>query len=334
MQHLLSFTICLVVGAACLSESSCLAVYAETEPPVTAVKRLSEKPILEPSSNEDFRNSGAFNPTAAEFDGQIWLLFRAQNKAGISSIGKATSASADGLTFNVDSRPLLSQSEPYEVGGGLEDPRLVRIKGRFYLTYTGYNGKDAQLCLSTSTDLVHWHRHGVIMPAYQGTWNKQWTKSGAIVPRKINGKYWMYYLGTASGADQMGLAESADLLHWHDATEMPVLPRRENQFDSKVVEPGPAPILTDEGILLLYNGADDKLVYRLGWVLFDKNDPSKVLARAEKPIFEPEKEWEKKGQVPNVVFVEGCVQHGDRLRLYYGAADKCTGVAELTLRKP
>lgn len=207
--------------------------------PVGVVKRLSEQPILEPSSTDSFRNAGAFNPTAVEIDGITLLLFRAQDKAGISSVGKATST--DGLSFRVDSKPLLSQSEPYELGGGLEDPRLVRIDNRYYLTYTGYNGKDAQLCLATSPDLTHWQRHGVIMPAYKGSWNKQWTKSGAIIPTKINGKYWMYYLGTASGADQMGLAESTDLLHWHDATAKPVLERREHQFDSKVVEPGPAP---------------------------------------------------------------------------------------------
>lgn len=118
----------------------------------------------------------------------------------------------------------------------------------------------------------------MILPAYKGTWNKGWTKAGAIVPEKINGKYWMYYLGTA-------------------------------------------------------DGADDKLVYRLGWVLFDKNDPTKVVKRANIPIFVPEKEWELKGQVPNVVFVEGMIQEKDRLLLYYGGADSVTGVAEVKLVK-
>ena len=79
-------------------------------------------------------------------------------------------------------------------------------------------------------------------------------------------------------------------------------------FDSQVVEPGPAPVIIPQGIFLIYNGADDKLVYRTGWVLFDKKDPTKVLARAELPVFGPEKEWEKVGQVPNVVFVEGAVR--------------------------
>jgi predicted GH43/DUF377 family glycosyl hydrolase len=94
-----------------------------------------------------------------------------------------------------------------------------------------------------------------------------------------------------------------------------------------VEEPGPPPIITPQGIFLVYNGADDNLVYSTGWVLFDKKDPTKVLARADKPVFWPEKEWEKVGQVPNVVFVEGMVRDGNRWLFYYGGADKNVGVA-------
>ncbi len=176
---------------------------------------------------------------------------------------------------------------------------------------------------------MHWDRKGVILPANKGNWNVKWTKSGAIVPEKITGKYWMYFLGTAAdGTDQMGLASSADLLHWTEETKTPVLPRRPGGFDSRVVEPGPAPILTSDGIVLIYNGADDKLVYRTGVAVFDRKDPRKVLSRSEQPIFVPELTWEKVGQVPNVVFVEGMVRQGNRFLFYYGGADKYVGVAE------
>jgi len=94
-----------------------------------------------------------------------------------------------------------------------------------------------------------------------------------------------------------------------------------------VVEPGPAPFMTEKGIFLIYNGADDNSVYRTGWVVFDKNDPTKVLARANEPVFGPGLEWEKTGQVPNVVFVEGLVRDGKRWLFYYGGADKYVGVA-------
>ncbi len=78
---------------------------------------------------------------------------------------------------------------------------------------------------------------------------------------------------------------------------------------------------------MVYNGADDRTVYATGWALFDKNDPTRVLARSEKPIFRVQKEWEKMGQVPNVVFVTGMVRNGNRWLLYYGAADKYVGLA-------
>jgi predicted GH43/DUF377 family glycosyl hydrolase len=143
----------------------------------------------------------------------------------------------------------------------------------------------------------------------------------------------MYWLGTAADkTDQMGLSYSGDLVHWIEATESPVLPRRAGKFDSRVVEPGPPPVLTKDGIVLIYNGADDKLVYSTGVAIFDRNDPRKMLSRTDQPIFAPEKDWEKVGQVSNVVFVEGMARQGNRFLFYYGGADKHVGVAEALVR--
>jgi predicted GH43/DUF377 family glycosyl hydrolase len=160
-----------------------------------------------------------------------------------------------------------------------------------------------------------------------------WTKSGAILSERIDGKYWMFYMADAKDLrDQTGVASSTDLLTWTEALDQPVLPRRPGKFDSRVVEPGPPPIITDQGILLLYNGADDRLVYRTGWALFDRHDPTRVLARSDQPLFEPTTTWEKEGQVPNVVFVEGLVIEPQRWLIYYGGADTHVGVASVTPR--
>ena len=302
-------------------------------PSIGKWSRLSSDPIVSPKGNS-FESAGTFNPAVVKKDGKFVMLYRAQDRNGTSSLGYATSD--DGIDFNRRSEPVMVAEAPYEKGGGVEDPRLQKIGDTFYLTYTGYNNVDAaapdkkaaQLCLATSTDLIHWQRRGVIIPSFKGKWNVKWTKSGAIVPEKINGKYWMYYLADAQGkAAQMGIAYSEDLLHWTEALDHPVLTSRPGSFDSRVVEPGPPPIITPQGIFLIYNGADDKLVYATGWVLFDKKDPTKILARAEAPVFAPDKEWEKVGQVPNVVFVEGMVRDGKRWLFYYGAADKYIGVA-------
>jgi beta-1,2-mannosidase len=290
--------------------------------------RVSDEPIVAPQG-DGWESAGTFNPAVVYYKGRFVMLYRAQDKAGTSRLGYAESE--DGVHFKQRAEPVLVPEASYEKGGGMEDPRLVEIGGTFYLTYTGYNKKDAQLCLATSKDLVHWRRHGVILPAYRGKWNRGWTKSGAIVSAKIGGKYWMYWLGTAGDkTDQMGIASSDDLLHWKEAMDTPVLPRRPGKFDSRVVEPGPPPLLTKDGIVLIYNGADEKLVYRTGIVVFDRHNPKKVLYRSNTPIFGPKMEWEKVGQVPNVVFVEGMAPQEDHWLFYYGGADKYVGVARAT----
>ena len=304
--------------------------------------RLSDEPVLKPGF-APWASAGVFNPAAAIVDGRTVLLFRAQDASGTSRIGYAESS--DHLHFTIDPKPVLEPEAPYEAGGGVEDPRLVKIGETWYLTYTGYNRRDAQLCLATSKDLKHWQRQGVILPAYKGTWNEKWTKSGAILPQQVNGRWWMYYLGTKRDSDgqerdYMGLAESTDLRHWSDATPQPVLERRPGAFDSRVMEPGPPPILTGAGILLLYNGADDKLVYGPGWVLFDKDDPRRVVGRSEHPFITPKLDWERVGQVPNVIFLEGTAMLSHHivggysnwlLRGYYGAADKYIGAMSITI---
>ena len=289
----------------------------------------SPTPLISPSG-PGFSSAGRFNPAALLQNGKTVLLFREQDRGGTSRIGYASSS--DGVRFTVREQPVLVPETDYEKDGGAEDPRVLKIGSTYYMTYTGYKKHDAQLCLATSSDLIHWQRKGVLLPAYKGKWNTGWTKSGAIVSQKINGKWWMYYLGTSPDKrDYMGLASSEDLMHWSDATELPVLPRREGSFDSRVMEPGPPPIIADQGILLIYNGADDNLIYTTAWALFDKSDPSKLLARADQPFLRPTTEWQRVGQVPNVVFTEGMVQRGNEWWIYYGAADKYIGASRIAI---
>jgi beta-1,2-mannosidase len=311
---------------------------APFSPPFGKWTRLSGDPIITPQG-DGWESAGTFNPSVVKKDGKFVMLYRAQDRKGTSSLGYATSD--DGVHFTRRPEPVLAAEAPYEKGGGVEDPRLQKFGDTYYLTYTGYNNvdgsaadrKDAQLCLATSKDLIHWERHGIIIPGYTGKWNVKWTKSGAMVPEKINGKYWMYYLADAKGKDsQMGIASSDDLLHWSEVLDHPVVASRPGTFDSQVVEPGPAPVITPEGIFLVYNGAADNLLYSTGWVLFDKKDPTRVLARSEHPVFAPEKDWEKVGQVPNVVFVEGAVKDGQRWLFYYGGADKTIGVVSTPVK--
>jgi len=314
----------LLTGSLAVGHSS-----EDEEPVQITVEWSSPTPLISPTASGP-ATAGAFNPAAVRAGNKTVLLYREQDRAGTSRIGYASSS--DGIHFTLREQPVLIPETDYEKDGGVEDPRVLKIAGTYYMTYTGYNKKDAQLCLATSQDLIHWERKGILLPAYKGNWNTGWTKSGAIVPEKINGKWWMYYLGTAPDKrDYMGLASSPDLLHWSDATAQPVLPRRSGAFDSRVMEPGPPPIITEAGILLIYNAADDDLVYTTAWALFDKNDPGKLLARADQPFLRPEKEWQRVGQVPNVAFTEGLVKDKGQWWIYYGGADKYIGASRIRI---
>lgn len=314
----------LLTGSLAVGHSS-----ANEAPVQITVEWSSPTPLISPTPSGP-ASAGAFNPAVVRVDGKTILLYREQDTSGTSRVGYASSQ--DGVHFIVRPEPVLTPETDYEKDGGVEDPRVLKIGGTYYMTYTGYNKKNAQLCLATSKDLIHWERKGILLPAYKGKWNTGWTKSGAIVPDKINGKWWMYYLGTAPDKrDYMGLASSNDLLHWTDATPQPVLPRRAGAFDSRVMEPGPPPIITDAGILLIYNGADDNLVYTTAWALFDKNDPSRLLARADEPFLRPQTEWQRVGQVPNVVFTEGMARDNGKWWIYYGGADKYVGVSRIRI---
>ena len=261
-----------------------------------------------------------FNP-ATWTDGEtVFLLYRAEDSTGIgdwngtSRIGLATSD--DGLHFTRRPEPVFEPTRSWELPGGAEDPRVVKIDSLFYLTYTAYDGETARLALASSPNLEGpWTKHGLVFP------DSGWTKAGAILPEPIDGRYWMYF-----GDTDVWAAHSEDLLTWTALPE-PVLRPRPNRFDSRLVEPGPPPMMTDEGILLLYNSADSALVYRAGQALFDPEDPTRLLARSGEPFMVPTSELEQEGQIPNVIFIEGLARLDGRLFLYYGMGDSGIGVA-------
>ena len=275
-------------------------------------QKYPENPIILPYGTGPM-SKAVFNPTAVTKNGKVYLLYREEDWTGVrrwngtSRIGLGESE--DGIHFHLNSTPVITPTLSYEIPGGCEDPRITEIKGTYYLTYTAYDGATARLCEAFSTDLTHWTKIGPILP------NRNWSKSGAILNKKINGKYIMYF-----GDTSIHMAYSTDLIHWK-AFSYPVLTPRPGMFDSVLVEPGPAPIMTDKGILLIYNGADYSHKYSTGAVIFSKNDPTQVIERLNKPFLQPEKRWEKYGQVPNVVFAEGLVALKNKWILYYGAAD-------------
>lgn len=280
--------------------------------------KYEANPILVPQGHT-WEAKDVFNPAAWTDGDTVWMLYRAEDSTGIgvwngtSRIGLARST--DGFQFQREPDPVLEPTEDWELPGGTEDPRVVKVGETFYLTYTAYDGRTARLALASSPDLRAWSKHGLVFP------DRGWTKSGAILPVAIDGTYWMYF-----GDTNIWAAYSTDLLQW-TVVEEPVLRPRAGYFDSRLVEPGPPPVMMEDGILLIYNAADSALAYAAGQALFDPRDPTKLLARSESPFLTPTIELEQTGQVPNVVFVEGLVEFRNRWFLYFGMGDSGIGVA-------
>lgn len=305
-----------------------------------------------------WEESDTFNPAATIKDGKIIVLYRAEDNTaqGISSrtsrIGYAEST--DGIAMTRRSTPVLFPAEDiakeYEWPGGCEDPRVAKTEdGTYVIFYTAWNRQTARLSVATSKDLITWEKHGLAFEkAYDGRFKNTWSKAasilttekdGELVITKLNGKYFMYW-----GEFETYAATSDDLTNWEpvlgENNELKVIAqKRKGYFDSHLVECGPPAILSEKGILLLYNGKNspdrnwaDTIypmgTYAAGQMLLDKNDPYKVLERTDKPFFYPEVDFEKNGQYTDgTVFIEGLVLFNKKYYLYYGCADSQTAVA-------
>ena len=302
--------------------------------------------------------SDTFNPAATVYDGKVVVLYRAEDNSA-TGIGSRTSrlgyaSSDDGLHFKRMSVPVFypaddSQKE-LENPGGCEDPRVTMTEdGLYVMAYTSWNRKVARLCIATSHDLVKWEKHGpAFAKAYNGRFKDIFCKSGSMVTTikdgkqvltKIDGKYFMYW-----GEHAVYAATSDDLVNWtpilDEKNELAtVIKPRPQYFDSALTECGPPAILTDKGIVLLYNGKNqtndskrDKRftagAYCAGQILTDPKEPMKVLQRLDVPFFRPMASFEKSGQyVDGTVFIEGLVFFKNKWYLYYGCADSQVSVA-------
>jgi len=332
------------------------------------VRPEGKNPIISPDATTKFfcpiigdsihwESNDTFNPAATVCDGKIVLLYRAEDKSG-EAIGERTSrlgyaSSTDGITFERKSTPVFypandSQKE-LEWTGGCEDPRVaITEDGTYVLLYTQWNRKIPRLAVATTKDLVNWEKQGpAFAKAYGGKFFDEATKSASIITKivdekqviaKINGKYWMYW-----GEKKVYAATSDDLINWEplltETGELKVLfEPRNGYFDSDLTECGPPAVLTDKGIVLLYNGKNaggerrdtcyTADAYCAGQALFDAKDPTKFITRLDKPFLRPMADFEKSGQyLAGTLFVEGLVYYQKKWYLYYGCADSRVAVA-------
>lgn len=297
--------------------------------------RYKNNPILKPNERNWWESKAVFNPGAAYKAGRVHLLPRAigEYEKYVSRLGHYVST--DGFNFEraID-EPIFAPQEEYEKWG-CEDPRITELEGKFYITYVALSkpvkrgGGPPCTALASTKDFRSFRRYGILTPP--GTDDKD----TVLFPEKIEGKYAVLHrplkwVGAQYGTDRpsiwIGYSDDLKGLYGHKLVMKP-----KQRWESAKIGSGPPPIKTREGWLLIYHGVDENSVYRAGAALLDLKDPSKIKSRSPYPILEPEKGYEKVGDVPNVVFPEGAVVIDDELFVYYGGADKvcCVATAHL-----
>lgn len=232
--------------------------------------------------------------------------------------------SKDGRNFTIDEEPFIYPSTKYETFG-IEDARVTQIEDTYYIYFSAASPVGVGEAMVSTKDFVNVEHHGMIFAPEN--------KDVLIFPEKINGKYYALHRPTLKsiGNPEIWIAESTNLLHW--GNHQHVLGLREGKWDSGRIGGGAVPFKTEKGWLELYHGATLDHRYCMGAVLFDLEDPAKVIARSDKPIMEPEADYEKEGFFGDVVFSCGALVEGDKVKMYYGVADTSMACAELSLQE-
>ena len=310
------------------------------------LQRYKSNPILKPDDFKDWDVGAVFNcGVTVTQTGEIVMLFRVapsgyrKDASGngytnyISSIGSAVSR--DGYSFSINEKAVITPREEWD-RYGCEDPRITRFRDKgkdsYLITYTAlsspaFSAKGDRVALATTDNFETYTRHGVIIPGLND-------KDAVFFPERINGKIALLHrippdiqIVYFEDIEEIGKADGNFWSQYSESKEDHTILKRKYKWESKKIGAGPPPVKTEEGWLLIYHGVDKDHVYRAGVVLLGLEDPSRVIARSSLPILEPEEDYEKIGDVNNVVFPEGAVVLDDTLFVYYGAADKVCALA-------
>ncbi|MFP4143551.1 MAG: glycosidase [Phycisphaeraceae bacterium] len=286
-------------------------------------RRIKETPILG-QDDMPFSCAAVYNPGATRQDGETVLLLRVEDRAGHSDIYVARSG--DGVDdWRVEAEPLLRHGEPglpYE-SWGVEDPRVTWFEDDacWYITYTASSSYGPTVALARTYDFQQVERLGMLLPPTN--------KDAVLLPSKHRGHYMMLHRPEYGDLEHIWSARSPDLMHWGEPWCL-ILERSGPAWDAHKVGSGPPPILTEKGWLLFFHGAKNygnRLVYRVGVALLDRDQPGKQAQRYDRWLLQAEAPYEHQGLSPGVVFPSGLVHKGDELWLYYGAADSTVGLA-------
>ena len=279
------------------------------------------------SEDIPFRANTVFNGTPINTPDGVYLLLRIEGQQGYSFF--ALARSTDGFHFKIDPEPVMLpvRSGPfaqYEVKG-IEDPRVTVIDGVCYVVYTAVGSCGPRIAIAKTDNYIDYERIALV--------SEPGNKDGILFPRKINGRYVRFDRPIGLGKGSIWVSYSHDLLHWGDS-EVVISPRP-GYWDDYRVGASVTPIETEEGWLEIYHGVKMTSagpIYRVGTILLDLDDPSRVIKHGNQPILSPREDYERIGDVGNVCFACGAVlsDNGD-MKIYYGAADTSICIATCTL---
>lgn len=267
----------------------------------------------------DAKGPDVSDPRLVVANGRTWLT-------SMSHLRLARSP--DGIHFEVDGLPALGPDNRYE-SFGVEDPRITLLDGTYWINYTAVSEHGIATGLASTKDFKTYERHGVMFPPPN--------RDVTIFPQKIDGRYMALHRPMPEGLGQSAIwtASSPDMFSW--GNHRLVASAREGMWDDVKVGGGAVPFRVHvdrrDAWLAIYHGVGrNPPTYALGALLLDLYDPSKVIARSREPILRPEAPYEKEGFFGSVVFTCGALVEGDLVRIYYGAADDVTAVADLSLQ--
>jgi predicted GH43/DUF377 family glycosyl hydrolase len=232
--------------------------------------------------------------------------------------------SKDGINFDIDDAPTIFPANDYETFG-IEDPRISLIDGVYYISYVAVSILGVTTCLISTRDFISFQRHGIIFCPEN--------KDAMLFTEKINGKFYALHRPVSPLFEKQNIwiAESPDLRCW--GNHRCLMGPAPGCWDEAKIGAGAVPFKTERGWLEIYHGVDYSNRYCLGAVMLDGAEPWKIIARANKPILEPQADYECEGFFGNVVFSCGLLCDGDTVRIYYGAADTVICYAELSLKE-
>lgn len=331
--------------------------------------QVKKEGILLAKTTYNFEKDGVLNPAAIREGGVVHLFYRAVSSGNHSCIGYCMLEGP----LHIKNRltiPLLSPEFDYE-SQGMEDPRIVKIDNLYYLTYTAFDGLNAQGCLAVSKDLIHFEKKGIIVPGIKFAdfenltaydcycdLNKKylrfnlhndtlkndlgksliWDKNLIFFPRRIKEKLYFLHrirpdIQIVGGIERIEELTADFYREYFKNFKDHILLTSRFEHEISYVGGGCPPIETEHGWLLIYHGVRDGLggyVYSACAALLDLDNPRKEIARLPYPLFSPEMDWEKEGEVNNVCFPTGAVVFDDQLYIYYGAADERIACASVS----